>query len=268
MAVFYIANDAPLSTDDFSLQGFLDSDKSTHLTRTPDALVVGVDFGFALSLQGSGLRYVMQGGVLTDVVGGRINSLVGAAFGYPIAIVSGLDISAEQVFNLQAQGKQNAFLNLIYRQSDTIFGTDFDDLLKGRGGNDTIYGGVGKDDLVGGAGADRLSGGADSDTFVFNAAPVKGNADITDAYAEGDLDTLVFDNDAFANIGPVGAMSSTRIAYGTSAADANDRLIYSAATGRLWYDADGTGAKNQVLVAVIASDLSAIAFDGTIQIID
>ncbi len=268
MAVFSLTANQSFSTTTFSLQGLLDSDKSTHLTRNSEALVVDVGADFTLSLQGDGLRYVLQSGVLKDVVGGRINSFIAAQNGSAVAIISGLDVSAEKLFNLYAQGKQNALLNLIYGDSDTIFGTEFGDLLQGRGGNDTIYGGLGEDDLVGGAGRDRLLGGGDGDTFVFNAAPVRGAADVTDAYVEGDLDTLVFDNDAFARIGPVGALSSTRIAFGTSAADANDRLIYSAASGRLWYDADGTGAKDQILVAIIAKDLLAAAFAGTIQIID
>jgi Ca2+-binding RTX toxin-like protein len=36
---------------------------------------------------------------------------------------------------------------------------------------------------------------------------------------------------------------------GTSAQDANDRLIYDSGTGSLFYDADGTGSGTAQLVA-------------------
>jgi serralysin len=43
---------------------------------------------------------------------------------------------------------------------------------------------------------------------------------------------------------------------GTSAADANDRIIYDSATGRIYYDADGNDAGAKVLFAQVTAGLA------------
>ena len=51
---------------------------------------------------------------------------------------------------------------------------------------------------------------------------------------------------------------------GTSAQDADDRIIYDAATGQLYYDADGSGSGAQVLFATLNANLSLTASDFTV----
>ena len=48
---------------------------------------------------------------------------------------------------------------------------------------------------------------------------------------------------------------------GAAAGDADDRLIYQATTGALFYDADGTGAGAQVRVATLGLNLALTAAD-------
>ena len=48
-----------------------------------------------------------------------------------------------------------------------------------------------------------------------------------------------------------GALSATAFTTGTAAGDADDRIIYDAGTGSLYYDSDGTGAAAAVLFAVL-----------------
>ncbi|HEX8257601.1 MAG TPA: hypothetical protein VF589_08195, partial [Allosphingosinicella sp.] len=43
---------------------------------------------------------------------------------------------------------------------------------------------------------------------------------------------------------------------GAAAADANDRIIYNAANGSLYYDADGSGAAAQILFARVTAGTS------------
>ncbi|WP_052469322.1 M10 family metallopeptidase C-terminal domain-containing protein [Pseudomonas massiliensis] len=71
-------------------------------------------------------------------------------------------------------------------------------LLVGLGGNDTLRGGASNDRLEGGAGADRLSGGAGADTFVYktladsyvnDAAGIRQQDLLLDAY-QGDGDRI------------------------------------------------------------------------------
>ena len=42
---------------------------------------------------------------------------------------------------------------------------------------------------------------------------------------------------------------------GSKAADAKDHVIYDKGTGKLFYDADGTGAKAQVQIAQLTKNL-------------
>ena len=46
-----------------------------------------------------------------------------------------------------------------------------------------------------------------------------------------------------------GALQPKRFVVGTQAGDADDRLIYDDATGKLFFDADGTGAGEKQLIA-------------------
>lgn len=121
--------------------------------------------------------------------------------------------------------------------ANTIFGNGFDNTLTGLWGNDT------------------LRGGAGADAFVFNRTPGAGNVDhILDfnrtAVDEGD--TLRMDHAVFTAVDR-GALAPSAFQAGAVAQDTEDRFLYDAAAGRLWYDADGTGAGQRVLVATFAT---------------
>lgn len=131
------------------------------------------------------------------------------------------------------------------------------DALSGAGGNDTLFGGAGNDSMTGGTGADR---------FVFNTAPnALTNADrIADFTHAADL--LVFDDAVFASLDTKsGAQNDTLLAsqlrLGTAAADANDHLIYTQSTGKLYYDADGRGGLAQILIATLSTTPTLSASD-------
>ncbi len=51
-------------------------------------------------------------------------------------------------------------------------------------------------------------------------------------------------------------MSRPCAACRPSALDADDRIIYDSATGRIYYDADGSGAGAQVLFAQVTAGLA------------
>ncbi len=52
-------------------------------------------------------------------------------------------------------------------ESHTVYGSQGNDIIDGRGGDDTLYGGRGNDILTGGAGLDTMIGGLGDDTYVF-----------------------------------------------------------------------------------------------------
>jgi len=79
---------------------------------------------------------------------------------------------------------------------------------------------------------------------TLNAAT---NVDTIKNFASG-KDAIYLDDDIFTAITP-GTLSSAAFHKGTSAADADDRIIYDKASGALYYDPDGTGALAQTQFA-------------------
>lgn len=137
------------------------------------------------------------------------------------------------------------------------------DTLAGFGGADALDGGSGDDQLNGGAGNDVLTGGSGSDQFVFADALGAGNVDSVQDFVSG-TDHLLLDHNIFTGLS-TGALAAGAFVIGTTAQDADDRILYDAATGNLYYDADGNGAGTAVLFATLsghptlaASDLAVI----------
>lgn len=115
--------------------------------------------------------------------------------------------------------------------------------------------------LAGGLGNDILTGGQGSDYFVFDTA-ISGfmNVDRITDFAVG-IDGILIDDAAFAAIGGSGALSADAFALGTVAGDADDRILYDAATGYLRYDADGSGVSAAVAFATLTSGLALSSAD-------
>ncbi len=130
----------------------------------------------------------------------------------------------------------------LYGQSgnDKIYGGAGIDILDGSNGNDTLQGDAGADTLVGGTGIDRLTGGAGADTFRFSA--LSAEIDIITDFEVG-VDKLSL---------PTAYAGSTLAAFG-AAQTATDRLIYYAATGKLYYDADANGSGAAVQFAQLGT---------------
>ena len=129
---------------------------------------------------------------------------------------------------------------------DIMEGGQDDDRLVGNGQNDKLRGGNGNDWIHGGEGKDVLTGGAGADTFYFGTEEAADSAfDIFTDFTSGE-DTLVFDGAAFG----LGAnITADEITFGQEADSADTRLIYDAQRGRLYWDADGTGAAEAEMIA-------------------
>lgn len=146
------------------------------------------------------------------------------------------------------------------RGNDVLNGNDGNDILKGGSGDDKLYGGNGADKLYGGSGKDILSGGAGKDTFVFDTKPSTSNVDrITDFNVRDDV--IWLDDDAFAKVGKTGNLKADAFTIGTKATDAEDRIIYDKATGKLFYDADGNGKGVAIQIALLDKNLALTAAD-------
>jgi Ca2+-binding RTX toxin-like protein len=143
--------------------------------------------------------------------------------------------------------------------NNSLIGNSGNNSLDGGLGNDVLSGGTGLDILIGGFGNDRLTGGADADQFVFNTTPGVGNVDTITDFLSG-ADSIVLDGAVFTGFG--GALTVDMFVSGaglTTAADADDHLIYNASTGGLFYDADGFGGAAAVKFAHL-SGAPAVSF--------
>lgn len=158
-----------------------------------------------------------------------------------------------------ASGTGNSLDNLITGNAgkNKLMGGEGNDTLTGDAGNDTLLGGGGADTLWGGAGKDKLTGDAGSDIFVFDN--LAGIDTITDF--QSGQDQLVLDLLTFSGCGPGGQLDAAAFASGAKlnmAADDGDRIIYDSASGKLYYDADGTGTAYSVIQFATLSNAAGI----------
>jgi serralysin len=104
--------------------------------------------------------------------------------------------------------------------------------------------------ITGNAADNTLTGGAGADTFVF-ATALGGNGDtITDFSVVND--TFNLKQSVFTDLS-LGTLGANAFVNGTSAGDADDRIVYDNTTGELFYDADGNGAGGQVKFATVTA---------------
>jgi len=131
--------------------------------------------------------------------------------------------------------------------------------LTGNQFGNVIIGAAGGDTLDGGGAADKLQGLGGADIFAFTSALGFPNVDTIVDFVQGE-DHIGLDDDIFAGVTATNLASV--FVNGTSAQDADDRIIYDSATGQLFYDSDGNGAAQQVTFAVLQGSvlLSSIDF--------
>jgi Ca2+-binding RTX toxin-like protein len=132
---------------------------------------------------------------------------------------------------------------------DSVAGGTGDDLLLGGAGNDILVGNAGDDALDGGAGGDRLIGGQGADIFSIGAGEVDTIADF-----EHGADRISLDPGALhALLLSAGdALPAGSFVAGVEAADADDFILYDAASGSIYYDQDGNGAAAAQLIVTVA----------------
>jgi Ca2+-binding RTX toxin-like protein len=123
-----------------------------------------------------------------------------------------------------------------------------------------IWGNNGDNVLNGGAGNDVLFGFGGADTFAFTTALGAGNVDVIGDFTSG-TDKIALDDAVFTAMGSLGALNPNAFVAGTAAGDADDRIIYDAATGNIYYDADGNGGGAQVLFANVGVGNTLLASD-------
>lgn len=134
--------------------------------------------------------------------------------------------------------------------ADSLLGGFGSDVLRGGLGNNTLIGGAGDDMLISGKGRNLLTGDSGMDTFRLISAS---KSTITDFIIVDD--TIQLENKTFSKLTVTGALTPDHFAIG-SAADADDYVIYNNVTGKLYYDADGSGAGAAQQIAVLGVNLA------------
>lgn len=159
--------------------------------------------------------------------------------------------------------------------NDKIYGNDVNNVLNGRDGHDHLSGGAGNDKLEGGTDNDRLFGGAGrdklygnegNDRFVCGSALGYSNVDLIMDFELG-RDVIQLDNAAFTKFTKLGDLGGEFFKANSAgkAMDSNDYIVYETDTGKLFYDADGSGAGVKVQFATVGvsthASLRALDFD-------
>ena len=112
--------------------------------------------------------------------------------------------------------------------------------LTGNEFGQTVAGNEGVNQLDGKLGHDLLLGFGGADAFIFSARFGNDNIDTIGDMVSG-VDKIWLSNSIFFGLAS-GALAESAFRIGTSAQDADDRIIYDSATGRLLFDPDGTGS--------------------------
>jgi serralysin len=145
--------------------------------------------------------------------------------------------------------------------ANLIRGGNGNDTVIGGSGNDTLYGDAGNDLLRGGTGNDILYGGAGKDIFRFDTAlgtSTTPNIDTIKDFSVLD-DTIQLENAIFKSFGTKTGVIGTgnfKANLTGRATDSNDYIIYETDTGKVFYDADGSGAVASVQIALVGTGLA------------
>jgi Ca2+-binding RTX toxin-like protein len=156
-----------------------------------------------------------------------------------------VDNVADSVVELAGGGYDSVFATFSYTISSNIerlgaadaAGTDPLNFT-GNDGDNEIWGNAGANVIDGKFGPDVLHGFGGADTFAFTSSLFGSGADQIVDFEPG-IDKIGLDDAIFTALAP-GALPAGAFTTGTTAQDADDRIIHDPTTGWLWYDRDGS----------------------------
>jgi Ca2+-binding RTX toxin-like protein len=221
----------------------------------------------AINLTGNSLDNGMSGNAGANILNGGAGADVMQGFGGNDRDY--IDNASDRVIEASGGGNDTVLTSVSYVLADSVFveGLSTRDWsatsaisLTGNSLDNGISGNAGDNILNGGAGNDVMQGFGGNDSFAFTTALGAGNVDRILDFSSAD-DTIRLDDAVFQGLGGLGALHPSAFVTGTAAGDANDRIVYVAATGHLFYDADGNGAGAMVMFATLQGAPSINASD-------
>lgn len=240
---------------------------SAHIEdlRLTGSAVLGAGNGLRNEIRGNAQDNILDGGKNNDtLIGGAGNDtyLVRAPGDLVVETAAGGMADTVKAFRAYALPEHVERLYLQTLRNDAGegvagvngIGNGLDNLIVGNPFDNVIAGREGRDTLRGQAGAD---------TFVFDRAAAPDNVDriidfnVNEAN-EGDL--LKMKGAVFGGLA-AGLLDADLFVAGTRALEAEDRFLFDRASGRLWFDEDGTGAAGQQLVATFEQNAQVTASD-------
>lgn len=212
-------------------------------------------------LDGGGGADQMKGGdgndsYVVDDLGDVVVEYAGAKSGKD-AVISSISytlrdnlekLSLTGIGNLDGTG--NNLDNIINGNegNNRLDGGGGNDTLNSGNGDDTINGDAGNDTLMGGDGNDTLTGGLGGDTFVFDVLPSTHNLDHITDFVSSDGDRINLSHKLFSAAGKTGRLSATEYAT-TTENTSSQHILYDSVNGNLYYNSDGSGNADLVLIA-------------------
>ena len=209
-----------------------------NLTLTGSAAINGTGNALNNVIAGNNGKNNLQGGLGNDTY------LVGTGDTVTESANAGVDIVQSSVTWVLANNIEN--LTLTGSAAINGSGNTLNNVLIGNVGNNVLNGGLGKDTLTGGTGKDSFR----FDT-TLNAST---NLDTIADFKAVD-DTILLENAIFKKLVATGTLKASSFKASTSgnATDADDFILYETDTGKLFYDADGSGAGAKVQFALLGT---------------
>ena len=170
----------------------------------------------------------------------------------------------DTVFTTNGYALGAALENLVLLGGGGGIGNDLDniilvDLFSGFAANH-LAGGGGNDLLDGNWGADTLEGGTGSDGFQFSS-PLETGVDAILDFSPAD-DTILLNRNWFWSVASAdGPIDPAVFCTGPAALEADDRIIYDPATGRIFFDEDGLGGEAGIEFATVTAGTPLTAAD-------
>jgi len=238
-------------------------DHVENLFLTGTATVHATGNALANVIQGNGAGNIIDGGAGADLMagkGGNDRYIVDDAGDKVTELAGEGDDTVESSVSFTLAGQYIETLRLTGGAAVDATGNGQANDITGNMAANRIDAGGGDDRVNGGTGNDILTGGAGKDRFVFDSQlSVANNVDTITDFSSAN-DAIYLDRSRFTFL-DFGVLSEEAFAAGPLSTEQDDRIVYDSASGRIWYDEDGSAGGAAILFAQVEAGTILTAAD-------